>query len=699
MEASEEFHLMRTSHDRSPQRQPKRLGLVGRLGLFSVAVFLAGTLVIAATVAFLGFLWGSASETVAWLRIVLAGWVPRAVTLSSLLVRSIATAQAAICTSILAALALSHFNILLRDSVAATLMQVENTGPYSLAILLLRSLRHGKGLRIGALVLILALSNGLLQFTSTILLSDVTIGIVTNFEQQRTTPYGLSRDGIDRYYEFDNDGYHYKKPSAYPTFAEYSEKYETSDGVHDTGKTMRAYLPISSEPEREFLKSYSGMATVVDSRVVCMRPVIADAKLHFDGNGVFSPYLSGSVATNLTAPRVIVPFGDDQPLKPFNCSTAYTGYGSTVEWPLVVCTVSQNRGIVSDMQRIEDVESLGEADYLMNGPSVPYLILNATGSYEQWDGYDFNESLSIASAESYEYHGEWLRIPTTDPEINISLSICFTAFMVLDLPVNVSSAANHTEPTIGLDTATGQYDTRAIRHQLGAADAPATLESRGIYSLEPRPWAKPWDWDQNQETLPFLYMEYARAGLEQPDGGGDYIYNFSMVLCLLCVSPDNETTFRMIETTQAAIFNDIVRKTGHPALGLQARYTTLFGMVYYDHVALFDYSAPTKTFNFVQALTPTAWRGFVIMIATLALHFLTIAVAVSFFASDGSQSLVGSAWAAVAQLRGGVIEEWIARAGSVRDRAIVTEMQRSGVGARWTGLNRGADHLELRDRG
>jgi hypothetical protein len=51
------------------------------------------------------------------------------------------------------------------------------------------------------------------------------------------------------------------------------------EGVHDTGMTSRALLPIFPQPEREMLKLYKGMATLVDIRVVCLRPTIDDLEM------------------------------------------------------------------------------------------------------------------------------------------------------------------------------------------------------------------------------------------------------------------------------------------------------------------------------------------------------------------------------------------------------------------------------------
>jgi hypothetical protein len=48
-----------------------------------------------------------------------------------------------------------------------------------------------------------------------------------------------------------------------------------TSGISDTGVTMRAFLPIDVQ-NRSSLHVYNGPSTVVDARVVCVRPNITD---------------------------------------------------------------------------------------------------------------------------------------------------------------------------------------------------------------------------------------------------------------------------------------------------------------------------------------------------------------------------------------------------------------------------------------
>lgn len=109
---------------------------------------------------------------------------------------------------------------------------------------------------------ILCATTLLLQFSSTLLLSDLNLGTLPGLERESTLPYdfdyqsqitgteAIDSSGWDLYY------YNYDKspvqkrtstwlrnPPAYPAFAEYAEQVTPSDGIDDTRVLLRAFLP------------------------------------------------------------------------------------------------------------------------------------------------------------------------------------------------------------------------------------------------------------------------------------------------------------------------------------------------------------------------------------------------------------------------------------------------------------------------
>lgn len=71
-----------------------------------------------------------------------------------------------------------------------------------------------------------------------------------------------------------------QSPPGYPTFAQYREESPAEEGIDDTGVLLRAFVPFLETSSRESLRSYSGKAVVLGSRVSCQAPILED--LHYD---------------------------------------------------------------------------------------------------------------------------------------------------------------------------------------------------------------------------------------------------------------------------------------------------------------------------------------------------------------------------------------------------------------------------------
>src|ERR1700722_17197507 len=77
-----------------------------RVGPLGLAILLGSLVCILGSLAFLYFLWLGDATNGMWQRLVLAGWVTRSITIASLVIRVLIAAQAAFCTSLIAALLL-----------------------------------------------------------------------------------------------------------------------------------------------------------------------------------------------------------------------------------------------------------------------------------------------------------------------------------------------------------------------------------------------------------------------------------------------------------------------------------------------------------------------------------------------------------------------------------------------------------------
>ena len=134
-------------------------------------------------------------------------------------------------------------------------------------------------------MLLLFATTTFLQFSSTVLLSDLHLGTLPGLSANLTSTYdfvykidnGTTRQtpGLGFSLFFGSVSYPIqlrtptwlRNPPAYPAFAEYTRSVEKPKGVDDTGMLIRAFLPFADAQSRETIRNYSGTAMVLDSRV------------------------------------------------------------------------------------------------------------------------------------------------------------------------------------------------------------------------------------------------------------------------------------------------------------------------------------------------------------------------------------------------------------------------------------------------
>ncbi|KAH0430065.1 hypothetical protein CcaCcLH18_08011 [Colletotrichum camelliae] len=181
----------------------------------------------------------------------------------------------------LASIILEHRGVQLHSLAAVAPLRFVNNGPLSL-LLATRSMltRFDPWLGVALLLYCTTLA---LQFASTILLSDIKTGTLTAEVMLKATRTGMSFQNLNQTAaRIENPRpYWMEQVNSFPTFAQYHEDYNSQDysiteslseAVVDTGLTYRVFLPFVGEDQRTSISSFAGMATVLDSRVVCARP-------------------------------------------------------------------------------------------------------------------------------------------------------------------------------------------------------------------------------------------------------------------------------------------------------------------------------------------------------------------------------------------------------------------------------------------
>lgn len=220
----------------------------------------------------------------------------------------------------LAVLALESFEVPLRSTAQVSLIRNSNSGPHDLLWQLLKGLPRLLGTRTLVLVFLFTLTTALSQFTSTILLSDLKEATIVGDTIRKTIPFGQLADPTTLT-EYEGIDYWQTKTPFYPAFAEYTdgndEPGNASYWLVDTGQIRRTLPPFPAVSDRETLRNYTGMATVIEMRVRCMRPYVENLSFSQESYPHY-PYIAGRL---YASPPSI--FLDDEVLSyvaPFNCS-------------------------------------------------------------------------------------------------------------------------------------------------------------------------------------------------------------------------------------------------------------------------------------------------------------------------------------------------------------------------------------------
>lgn len=216
------------------------------------------------------------------------GWVGQAVTLSTLATRLAFATQASTAVAMLAAIQLEAKRVrgvLLADAPAISVARHGNTGPLTSILTFWNDASWTKCGIILPVMAILALCTLISQFTSTLLLWDVRGGVVRGFPHNSLRAVGMGMEGYIRQsarMSIGENDYWTSSPRLFPTFAEHNAKPRVQTvSIADTGPTVRALLPISSESGRSMISRFEGRAAVFDARVSCVRPNLTDLKLAY----------------------------------------------------------------------------------------------------------------------------------------------------------------------------------------------------------------------------------------------------------------------------------------------------------------------------------------------------------------------------------------------------------------------------------
>jgi hypothetical protein len=148
-----------------------------KLGYLPSSLLILSAISSVAFIAYISFLWFANDSDDVWKTIAIAGWTTRTIAIAAVVLRTSATVQAGIASSMLASILLEDTGIYLPKLAVVSIMRAASPAPYTL-------LWHTwfSGFSRNWLFLIVAaalsITSVFLQFTSTILLTDIDTGHV-----------------------------------------------------------------------------------------------------------------------------------------------------------------------------------------------------------------------------------------------------------------------------------------------------------------------------------------------------------------------------------------------------------------------------------------------------------------------------------------------------------------------------------------
>ena len=496
------------------------------------------TVIISSLFAFLCYLWISRNST--WHRIVSSDWIVRAVTIAATFMWLAVELQAVIALF-----------MLYRCHSSNTTMSKEyaylsrKTSPRSASLL-----SHASLLLVVCLVL---------HFTSTILLSDFTlVALESGIGSAHDTAYGLS-DGMRLNISRGEVDYSGANIGVIPVFAESTETPVTlRPGIDDTGGAIRAFLPFSQPSEGGDVARYDGMATLVDSRVVCVAPNVENITYVSTG-----PSTSPSSPAQRILGSVAIEATGDGDLELGSGNAGGLGVDCALqlaqvkgESPISMCPVSQS----GNAARIRS-QLLGEG--LQD--ALAFVLVdhteNSTIPVSGWVGEGNSTSAQEITISSWDTSraGAWTNLTyAPNPIFSMQLSLCFVAAFTANARVPVRMPAS-TRPHVN--------DIPGMLSQLGVPTG-LSQEMRRIMLLE---------------LAPGSTFNSIRADHPSPiDDSKIFGQNATYGLCSRCGSYDNDGTAHGIPYILSTVFQRALQESSSPARALQAMFTLARSAQYYS---------------------------------------------------------------------------------------------------------------------
>ncbi|KAF4826196.1 hypothetical protein CGCTS75_v009379 [Colletotrichum tropicale] len=638
-----------------------------------ILILSLGTISILASVSFLVCLWqgamaaetGETNRGRLWNLIVFSDWTSRAITVSSAIIRVMLSLQMGVFTAMTASLMLERTGVPLTSAPLVSLLRAISASPYNLVTFTSFNLPWRTSGICSAAVGVSVLLTAISQFTSTILLSDLGNVDITSPQQSVSMNY-LNKDSGGVKGTWDGSKVWHSAPGTYFRFAEHPRTHtpaQEAEDFEDTGRLLRAFLPFVNEESRMRLQKYDGPATVLDSRVVCHRPLLSNVTFSyssksFDDNDYLSDvFIRGNLTFNVDGndPRSPLEYFDGGPWG-FNCVAPTKHNNTALNWQASICSV--NGGALA----------LGG---IMSTPRlIPGVILQLTNLFLVFNstevGDDWRKSVQEHGVENPNTHlwdstvdqlgldssseGVWTRFDSAEDTIGMAVSACFSNFGASIEDVKMSSTTNGIPRSVVWDRRASQYNTDGVRIQYHSVDDKIiSHEERGILRLE---WKD--GWDLNPVTRNGSINSLAVTGFFAVASDLPFVVrgplNITDELNPCGTLQVGGYSTRAVHCAHASLFQNVIRETGSLPEALQELFTILEQMKYYEELPYYNMGSAATFILAEEKLIPVRWLGFGIVISIIGVHFGLLITTMTLFLRLTRSSYLGNIWMFLSQV-------------------------------------------------
>jgi hypothetical protein len=623
-----------------------------RLSTKTLYILAGTTVMLGGLFGLLAYLWFGSDSSSAWKWVMINGWATRSVAIIALVVRTSVDLQAAIGSAIIASLLLeSKVGIDFRHLATMSPIRAGTTSLWTLTRCAYQdfwwsSAVHRRSNYPYCLVAgFLIITTSILQFSSTILLSDISLGSMVGHEYASQVQPGLSYSQLRIAEKIPRDSAWTTNPPFYPVYAEF---YEPATNVTvGTGSLLRALLPYATAEERQSISTYSGNALILDAKVTCQAPAVADLTT----NSTYG-HVNGTISPSDDGFQYLV--------------SCFRG-GTTI------CQLSQGFNTPSDLLKSQFENS--------TAPGAVFLV--------------------TAEGATRNHAEEWLHLPKK----NLSVSICHAPWDAAILDVDLISDVNRTEPMLQYDRSVERYETSAVvEHFLPTANR--TI--RQIMTMR-KPLSFLGDLPPKQRR-PIVQSDMggqfalAKGGSGPLPGGWTAFMSGDPLITMLRRFTDNSTEITnaiAADPALAAIFNNTLEASS-VSWAMSNLLTILSMSNYYSQQAAFDRVDNVTISSFENVLYPRDYLGFMFLLGVLAAHFIIMATLIVMFVTNTRSTLLGNAWPALAQiLESKEVREHIEGASTKSDSKILKELKeacKEGFRARVVHREEGTEVIVLTKR-